>query len=116
MALAILFTAILFIDCSSTPESSPSLANVNDFQVEDRQAVKAVVASLLIEGENPAEFRAEIEGPQNGTLTFHLWHQSAFRPENRNVVGNPGGRCRDVKIDLKSNRVISTVLRQCPPA
>jgi hypothetical protein len=37
---------------------------------------------------------------------FHLWHESAFLPENRNVVGNPGGKCRDVWYDPEKRTVV----------
>ena len=98
--------------CSSTPEKAPSLADPGAFPNEFRLGAQSVAASVQLHGENPSEFRAVVEGPQNGILTFHLWHQSAFTPENRGANGNPGGKCRDVKFDLATNKVFSTVLWQ----
>jgi hypothetical protein len=57
-----------------------------------------VAAVLVAEKENPREFKAEIE-EKNGTYVFHLWHVSGL---GNPVVGNPGGKCRDIIYDLAS--------------
>ncbi len=110
--LVIVVTALT--GCSSTPEKAPTLAQVAAFPKEFQSGAKAVASSIQQHGENPSEFHAVAEGPINGTLIFHLWHQSAFTPENRNpaLVGNPGGKCRDVTFDIATNKVLSTALWQ----
>ncbi|HUU03677.1 MAG TPA: hypothetical protein VM425_19735 [Myxococcota bacterium] len=53
---------------------------------------KAVIAG----GEKPADFYvgAKVES-RSEHLVFALWHRDAFLPENKNVTGNPGGKCRN---------------------
>lgn len=59
-----------------------------------------VAAALRRDGEDPDEFRVELErAPDSRFLTLHLWHESASLPENRHMLGNPGGRCRDISYD-----------------
>jgi hypothetical protein len=64
-------------------------------------------------GERPEEFFAEVEVSRaNGMLVFHLWHRSAWNPENRGAVGNPGGKCRDVYFDPRRGEVTQTLFWQ----
>ena len=109
---SIALLGISLICCSSTPERAPVLSNTSAFPKDHQVAAQAVAASLQQGGDNPGEFHAVVEGPQSGALIFHLWHQSAFRPENRGISGNPGGKCRDVKFDLATNQVSQAVLWQ----
>jgi hypothetical protein len=58
-------------------------------------------------GESPKEFFAKVESSNGGkVLVFHLWHQSAFESQNRGVVGNPGGKNRDVWFDVPTGKVV----------
>lgn len=78
-----------------------------------RAAVAAVAASLKEEREDPAEFSCDLEVPADGQeLVFHLWHRSAFLPENVGALGNPGGKCRDVWYDRRQQKVIKTLFWQ----
>jgi hypothetical protein len=94
------------------PKPTP-LTDVDAFAAEHRDAVQAVAASLADGGDRPAEFYADLEPEQGGqALVFHLWHESAFEPRNRDTVGNPGGKCRDVRYDLRQRKVTQTVFWQ----
>lgn len=74
-----------------------------------RGAVRAVAKSVG----TPAEFWAQIEPDRRtGELVFHLWQQDAFLPANRNMVGNPGGKCRDVYYSRKDRKVTRTLFWQ----
>jgi hypothetical protein len=76
-------------------------------------AAKAVVAVLVGEKEKPKEFRAEIEEKEEGkVLVFHLWHDSAFMPENKRVIGNPGGKCRDIVYDVRNRKASQSLFWQ----
>jgi hypothetical protein len=79
------------------------------FPVRFREAARAVAASV---GE-PAEYVAQLELDRaTDELVFHLWHQDAFRPENKAMVGNPGGKCRDVRYDRRQKKVVRTLFWQ----
>lgn len=75
-------------------DSLPRLSDAIGLLPEE---VAKVQSDLTREGEDPAEFRVEVERVRDGeACILHLWHESAFLPESRNMVGNPGGRCRDI--------------------
>lgn len=62
---------------------------------------------------DPGEFYVELEERDSGTLyVLHLWHQSAFLPENIGMNGNPGGKCRDVWYSVKERKIIKTLFWQ----
>lgn len=88
-------------DCLATPEGVGGLwlSDVAAFPEHERAAA-AVVAEAL--GEAAGDFMATVE-PEGEGLVFHLWHRSAFLPENCNLTGNPGGRCRDVHVSPTSD-------------
>lgn len=91
-----------------TPESVGAihLSETGLFPEKHRPAVEKVAKSVG----KPGEFFAAIEEKKGtGELVFHLWHQDAFKPENRNVVGNPGGQCRDVYFDPQKGEVTRTL-------
>jgi hypothetical protein len=93
---------------SVTPQSVGAihLSETSLFPEKYRTAVEKVAKSVG----RPEEFFASIEGKKGtGELVFHLWHQDAFKPENRNVVGNPGGQCRDVYFDVEKGEVTKTL-------
>jgi hypothetical protein len=78
-------------------------------------AADGVIAFLRQAGENPKEFTCDLEEfPKRGELVFHLWHESAFREmaaaeqQGFVIMGNPGGKCRDVLYSLTEQRVILT--------
>ena len=87
--------------------------NVDAFAAEYREGARSVAESLEVTGEKAAEFYAEVEPNENGQIViFHLWHESAFEPRNRGVVGNPGGKCRDVRYDVGQRKVVQTLFWQ----
>ncbi len=105
--------------CSVTaPSSQPRakatpLANIDAFAPEYREAARTVTATLEENGEKAEEFYADVETGEDGqVMVFHLWHESAFEPENRNVSGNPGGKCRDMRYDVGQRKVMQTLFWQ----
>jgi len=89
-----------------TQGKPPALTDSTALMPEHRAAAAAVATYLTQKGENPKEFFANVERMPNGKeLVFRLWHRTAFEPQNRNVVGNPGGKNRDVYFDIESGSV-----------
>ncbi len=73
------------------------------------EALKAIQKSQ----KNPQEFYIQFEMNNSRTeLIFHLWHESAFLQKNRNITGNPGGKCKDVYYNLKQKKVTKTYFWQ----
>jgi hypothetical protein len=90
-----------------------SLADTLSFSADRHAGARAVADAVSRSGERPEEFLAEVEvSGANGMLVFHLWHRSAWKPENRGAVGNPGGKCRDVYFDLRRGEVTHTLFWQ----
>ena len=80
------------------------------FPDAQRLAVDKIIAALAQSGEVPSEFYAVVQTrAADQVAVFHLWHSSAFLPENRGVVGNPGGKCRDIEYDLVGQQVSRTL-------
>jgi hypothetical protein len=89
------------------------LVDTAAFPAQYREAARAVALSLSQVGEDPKEFFAAIDSESGGrVLVFHLWHTSAFEPQNVNVPGNPGGKCRNVIYDTESHKVTRTLFWQ----
>jgi hypothetical protein len=88
------------------------LADAGAFPVDRQTAARAVADALARSGEPPEEFFAEVEDGRDGVVVFHLWHRSAFDPENRGGHGNPGGKCRDVYFDPSRGEAIRTLFWQ----
>ena len=88
------------------PVKRPPLANIAAFAPEHREAVSIVTSYIAQNGEDPLDFFAEVStSPNSGELVIRLWHASTFDPGNREVIGNPGGKNRDVYYDIKSRKV-----------
>ena len=89
------------------------LSDAGAFAADQQAGARAVADAVVRSGERPEEFFAEVDaGSADGIVVFHLWHRSAWNPENRGVVGNPGGKCRDVYYDAKRGEVIRTLFWQ----
>jgi hypothetical protein len=119
--LALLFTAsAIVIGCSAgspvppgkqeplDEPKPPSLAKADLFPARHREAVRNVGAYLAKQGEAADHFYATVE-QQEKLVVFHLWHESAFLPENRGAAGNPGGKCRDVWYDPENRSVVKVL-------
>ena len=106
------------VGCSThrtTPSENrpPALVAVMAFPEQYREPARAVAKDLSQQGEEPKDFFTEIEPGEGGqTVVFHLWHKSAFEPQNAHMLGNPGGKCRDVWYDLESGKVTQTLFWQ----
>jgi hypothetical protein len=116
--LIFLLTAVIG-GCSGAARGDPTrtkptpIVSIDAFPAEYQEAAQAVAKSLVENDESVEEFYADVEPKEDGRiLLFHLWHESAFEPRNRNVVGNPGGKCRDVRYDVRQRRVTQTLFWQ----
>ncbi len=78
------------------------------FPAKYKEGLLAVAAAV----ENPEEFMVEIEEERGPVYVFHLWHQSAFLPQNRGLMGNPGGKCRDVRFDPATRKIVAILFWQ----
>lgn len=82
------------------------LTYLSGFSEKYQSAINAVIEKLKEDGENPDDFYAKFEESKNSNeIIFHLWHKDAFKPENRGIRGNPGGKCRDVYYDVIQKKV-----------
>jgi len=106
---------ILVTGCSSTltPEdvNATQLIDITKFPAEYRVAVETTAMYLKSKGEEPSEFHASNITQSSEIIILPLWHESAFKFD-KNVVGNPGGKCRNIEYDTKSKRVIREVFWQ----
>jgi hypothetical protein len=89
-----------------------SILKPETFPAGERAAIQASVEQLRLDGESPSEFYAEVEVETNGVLVVELWHQSAFKPEYRLVVGNPGGKCRNFYYDIRQKKITEKLFWQ----
>ena len=111
----VLIVLLLYLYMSTNESGSivgTSIMEVSKFPPDQRETVRKSVEQLRLDSEDPAEFYAEIETRSDGIVIVHLWHESAFSPENRGVVGNPGGKCRDLYYDPKENRITQKLFWQ----
>ncbi|MFZ5895829.1 MAG: hypothetical protein ACOY0T_32530 [Myxococcota bacterium] len=92
-----------------TPESVGAvlLTELKSDSDKERRAVQAAIVELKRVLENPAQFFASVQTTDDLVL-IELWHESAFRPQHCNVVGNPGGKCRTLGYDARKGRITST--------
>ena len=84
------------------------LADMVDFsQSQQRDAIKAVIAELENEGENPNDFfvKFEQEVAVMSKLSFELIHQDSFDVKSSRVLGNPSGKDRKAVYDLIQKKV-----------
>ena len=115
---SLLFLLCLLLGCGGSEQrfdpagiGAVRVTETDAFPPEHEAAASAVVAELARDGETPSEFFAVVTetGKQ---LEFALWHSSAFLPENRGQVGNPGGRCRTYNYEIGSATVVKKSLWQ----
>jgi hypothetical protein len=45
-------------------------------------------------------------------VVYHLWHRSAFEKPNCNARGNPGGKCFDMWINIKTKKKLIELMWQ----
>jgi hypothetical protein len=100
-------------DGDGRPPGLLPLADPDTFPEDYRPGAMAVAAAVEGGGDRAGEFFAEVEasGPA-GVVVFHLWHRSAWEPENRGATGNPGGKCRDIRYDPARGRVVEILFWQ----
>jgi hypothetical protein len=93
-------TCIVGMATHAEPQTKPRpLTRTTAFPEQFRDAVRAVARYVG----SPQDFFAEIEPQKDGReLVLHLWHKSAFTPENIGAAGNPGGKCAMLCMTRKS--------------
>jgi hypothetical protein len=80
-------------------------------------AAGAVAEVLVREKHDPKEFRVRVEEREKQWV-FQLWHLSAFAAEREaaamgaGILGNPGGKCRNIVYDLESRKASGSGLWQ----
>lgn len=62
------------------------------------QQVRAIAEELAKTAENPADFFVKLNESE-GSHTAILWHESSFKPENCNRIGNSSGLNRTYIIE-----------------
>jgi len=103
LTLAAIVICSVAVFAAPAPKNLPRLTKTVAFPSAYRDAARAVARHIA----SPSDYFAQVE-PQNdgGELVFHLWHKTAFLPQNRGGVGNPGGKCLDVVYDTKKHKVV----------
>lgn len=91
---------------SGMDEPVINLMEENLFHEYYRPMVADVIEELIKDREKPSEFYVNIDDKGNNELIFPLWHQDAFKKENLNTVGNPGGKCRNFHYDKKQAKIL----------
>jgi hypothetical protein len=100
-------------DNNGSPAALLPLDAVGEFPADRQAGARAAADAVARSGERPEEFLAEVEVNRvDGVMVFHLWHRSAWDPENQGARGNPGGKCRDVYFDPRRGKVIQTLFWQ----
>src|SRR5688572_15827751 len=102
IATAVAMVFAVYSMSAHAQSKPPALIETAAWAPEYRTAAVAVAKFLSQKGEKPSEFFAEVtRSPDGKELVFHLWHQTAFDAKYRNVVGNPGGKNRDVRYNVR---------------
>jgi hypothetical protein len=109
VAISLGLLGALLFGCSRADTKGPVLGNPSGFPARYQSAAIIVADEIRRQGEDPREFQVGLEDRGNGELVFQLWHKSAAVPKNQIVLGNPGGKCRNVIYDTKSKRVTQTM-------
>ena len=114
---ALVFWPLLCL-CAACAASEPmipphlkgkQLGTPTAFPEKYREAVVAAAGAVKA----PHEFYVEIEEkPAEHSVVLHLWHATAFLPENRGMMGNPGGQCRDIVYDTRARKVVKVLFWQ----
>jgi hypothetical protein len=100
-------------DLGDRPADLISLADIGSFPADYREAAAAVREVVDRSGEQSNEFFVKIGANRpDKIVVLHLWHQSAWAPENKGKVGNPGGKCRDAWFDPALGQVVRVELWQ----
>ena len=118
LLLALLIGCLIDLHAVDTKKESVAPRRLSELPEKYQDAAKAVAAILVGEKEDPKELRATVEEGDGKLWIFQLWHVSAFE-EMRNakakgysVIGNPGGKCRNIAYDLKSGKASRSMLWQ----
>jgi hypothetical protein len=92
---------------------------LSDLEEKYLDAAKTVSTSLVLHGDDPKDFRAQVEErADERSLVFHLHHISAFALEleaerkGMSIIGNPGGKCCDVIYSQKDGTASKPLLWQ----
>jgi hypothetical protein len=87
------------------------LTEIAALPAEFRTAAEAAANYLQGKGEEPSEFYVSDISRRCKTLVLPLWHISGF-PLRQRVVGNPGGKCRNLEYDTVTGRIAGELFWQ----
>ena len=109
------FFLALAVGCSEalTPQEVKAVPITDLFAVpaEYHVALKAAAEYLKAKGEEPSEFYVSDISRTKETVVLPLWHKSAFQQKER-VVGNPGGKSRNLEYNTAQNKVTGELFWQ----
>jgi len=83
-----------------------SLASIESFPAEDRDAARAAI-TYLGKSEVPSDYYAVVES-SNGQIEVQLWYFKALN-DAPGVRGDPSGRCRTLTYDAASKSIVRAV-------
>ena len=112
-----LYTALLLLTTGCSHALTPydvkatRLTEVAALPSEYRVAAVAAAAYLKGKGEEPSEFYVSDISRKTKIIVLPLWHESAFKLKEP-VLGNPGGKCRNLEYDTDSKRIASELFWQ----
>jgi hypothetical protein len=87
------------------------LTALDALPAEFRAAAEAAANYLKGKGEEPSEFYVSDIARTGETIVLPLWHISAF-PFKQRVVGNPGGKCRNLRYETITGRITGELFWQ----
>jgi hypothetical protein len=91
------------------------LIDISAFPKEFQGAARAAIEKLKIDKANPDDYYAEITydvRADSNLATISLIHKDSFKPENRNVVGNPSSKDRVMRYNLDFKKIVFDGLTQ----
>jgi len=90
-----------------------SLAKRDEFEPQQVEILDAAVVHLQKANEPIGDYYAEVDKtPKDGMTIIHLWHKSAFDSSETIVMGNPGGKSRDLFYDSKKGEIVKSLFWQ----
>ena len=102
---------LLIASCNDTDMLMPKeidarpLSELQDFDAQDREAVRAAIDRLNLAGDNVSDFYlAPIRKRADGLLELSVWHRAAF--EQALTSGSPGGKSRTMVYDPTKKSII----------
>ena len=86
------------------------LIKITDTTYYYKDAQIAMTNYLINKKEDPNDFYIPKNQIINQDTIFTVWHKIALLPESADVLGNPGGKCRNLYYDKNKKQVIKGLL------